>query len=155
MSERIAQVLVSAAVLVLGAAFAAGTWLLPDSPGYAKVSARLFPGLIASGLLITGALLLLEALRGGFRNLEQEVRERLAWRAFGWVSAGIVAHMALVGGIGFILASALLYTATARAFGSARPLRDAIVGILLAALVYVLFTRALTLTLPWGAWLPG
>src|SRR4051812_19603749 len=116
MTERSAQVLVAAAVLALGAAFAIGTWLLPDSPGYAKVSARLFPGLISAGLLITGALLLREAISGGFRNREEEARDPLAWRAFGWVTAGIVAHMALIASIGFILASSLLYTATARAF---------------------------------------
>ena len=154
-SERTAQLLVSAAVLALGTAFAAGTLLLPDSPGYAKVSARLFPALIAAGLLITGAFLAREAWSGGFRHIEDEAREPLHWRAFAWVSAGILAHMALVAGIGFILASALLYTSTARGFGSARPVRDALIGVIVGIAVYLLFTRALTLNLPWGSWMPG
>ena len=55
---RRGQAAVSAGVLALGIAFAAGTWLLPDAPGYAKVGPRLFPGLISAGLIVVGALLL-------------------------------------------------------------------------------------------------
>jgi putative tricarboxylic transport membrane protein len=155
MNDRAGQLLVSAGVLALGVAFAIGAWMLPEAAGYARVSVRLFPGLIAAGLIVAGLLLIREAAGGGFRNLAEEQRERLDWRAFAWVSAGVIAHMALIAGIGFTLASALLYAATARGFGSERPARDLGVGIVLAAVVFVLFTQGLTLSLPWGAWIPG
>jgi putative tricarboxylic transport membrane protein len=155
MSERAGELLVSLAILALGIAFAAGAWLLPEAPGYARVSARLFPALISAGLIAAGLLLLKETLAGGFRELPGEQREPLNVRGFLWVSAGVVAHMALIAGIGFVLASALLYAAAARGFGSARPLRDAAVGVVLGAAVYTVFTYGLTLSLPWGAWIPG
>jgi len=154
MNERAGQLLVSAGVLALGVAFAIGAWMLPEAAVYARVSIRLFPGIIAAALVIAGLMLVREALSSGFRNLVEEPPGRLDWRAFGWVSAGVIAHMVLIAGIGFILASTLLYAATARGFGSERPGRDLAVGIVLGTAVFALFTQALTLSLPWGAWMP-
>jgi putative tricarboxylic transport membrane protein len=75
--------------------------------------------------------------------------------AFAWISAGLVAHMLLIAGIGFVLASTLLFVFTARGFGSRRWLRDALIGVSASTGIYLLFTRGLTLQLPWGRWLPG
>jgi putative tricarboxylic transport membrane protein len=155
-SERAGQLAVAIGVLAVGVALALATWALPEAGGYARVSVRLFPGLIAAGLIVAGLLLLREAATVvGFHNLPEEPRGRLDWKAFGWVSAGVIAHMALIAGIGFIAASTLLYLAAARGFGSLRAVRDALVGFVLSAAVFVLFTQALTLSLPWAAWIPG
>lgn len=151
MSRRPAELLLGAGLLGLGACFGVATYLLPDAPGYAQVGPRLFPGLISGGMLVTGALLLKQALGAGFVNLPQEQHEPLDWRAFGWVSAGVLAHLALIAQIGFVAASALLFAATARGFGSRAPWRDALIGLALGAVVFVIFTRALTLSLPPGA----
>ncbi len=151
---RRGEVLLAACVLALGVAYAAGAWLLPEAPGYARIGPRHFPALVAAGLVITGTLLLIEALVTGYRHLPGEARGRYDWPAFLWVAGGLVAHMALIAGIGFVLAAALLFVCVARGFGSRRLLRDVLIGLLLNAVVYVLFTRLLTLSLPWGAWLP-
>lgn len=153
--DRAGQLAVSAIVLATGVAIGVATWLLPEAPGYARVSARLFPALIAAGLVILGVLLLAQASRRGFVNLPEEGRGRFNARAFTWISAGLIAQMALVAGIGFILAATLLYTCAARGFGSPRPVRDAVVGFVLGAVVFVVFNYGLTLSLPWGTWIPG
>jgi putative tricarboxylic transport membrane protein len=49
----------------------------------------------------------------------------------------------LIGIAGFILASATLFVCTARAFGSARPLRDAGIGFAVALIAYIGFDRLL------------
>ncbi len=149
------EVLLSACVLALGIAFAAGAWLLPDAPGYARIGPRHFPALVAAGLVITGVLLLVEALSTGYRHLPEEARGRYNWPAFLWVAGGLVAHMVLIAGLGFVLAATLLFVCVARGFGSRRLLRDPLIGLALNAVVYLLFTRVLTLSLPWGAWLPA
>ena len=154
MRDRGGQVLVAAGVLALGLAFAVGTWLLPDAPSYARVGTRLFPGLISSGLVIVGALLLREALTGGFGAFPEQQRDPFDWRAFAWISGGVVLHMLLIAGLGFIFCSTFLFVAVARGFGSVKPLRDIGLGLAISIVVYVLFTQALTLSLPWGAWLP-
>jgi len=148
------QVLVAAGVLALGVAFAVGTWLLPDAPSYARVGTRLFPGLISSGLVIVGALLLREALTSGFRAFPEQHRDPFDWRAFAWISSGVLLHLLLIAGLGFILCSSFLFVAVARGFGSTKPLRDIGLGLAISSVVYALFTQALTLSLPWGAWLP-
>lgn len=157
MNERRAQTgqkFVSAAILAVGGALALGAWLLPESPGYARVSARLFPALIAAGLLVSGAFLLGHARTGGFRHPPEEPRGSFNRRAFLWIGAGLSAHMTLIAGAGFILASAILFAAAARGLGSGRPLRDCAVGTALGAIAYIVFTRGLALDLPWGAWIP-
>ena len=154
-AARRGQRFVAATILVAGAALAAGAWLLPGSAGYARVGPRLFPVLIAAGLLVTGALLLGQARAGGFRNITEQPRGPFNRRAFLWIGAGLTGHMVLIAGAGFILASAMLFAAAARGLGSTRPVRDCAVGIAIGAGAYVVFTRGLALALPWGAWLPG
>jgi len=51
---------------------------------------------------------------------------------------------------GFILSSSLLFWLVARGFESAKPVRDAAVGLLLSIVVYLAFTRGLGLSLPPG-----
>jgi len=48
------------------------------------------------------------------------------------------------------LSATALFWLVARAFGSRRPARDAVVAVLLSVLVYQAFTRGLGLTLPSG-----
>jgi putative tricarboxylic transport membrane protein len=155
MSERSSQLLVSGGVLAAGLALAAGTYFLPEAAGYAQVGPRLFPALIAAGLIVVGALLLKEAYGAGFRNPPDDPRGAFDALAFGWIAAGIVTHMVLISSIGFILASTLLFICAARGFGSRSLLRDAVIGLAISVVVFVIFTRGLTLQLPWGRWMPG
>jgi putative tricarboxylic transport membrane protein len=60
--------------------------------------------------------------------------------------------MALMKWAGFVLAGALLFTCVARGFGSARWLRDAMLGFALALGVFLFFVRVLNVSLP-GGWL--
>ncbi len=62
--------------------------------------------------------------------------------------AALIALMSLGGG--FILACTALFAGTAWAFGRRAPVADVVIGIVLALLVYAVFTRALTLALPEG-----
>jgi putative tricarboxylic transport membrane protein len=154
MAERTGQLLVSCALLALGAALGVGTYLLPEAAGYAQVGPRLFPGLVAAGLVLVGALLAKDAFTSGFRHPPDDPRGAFDGRAFAWISSGLILHMLLISGIGFVLASTLLFAATARGFGSRRIGRDLAIGVLAATVIYLIFTRGLTLQLPWGAWLP-
>ncbi len=147
---RAGELLIGIGTAGLGLFLAARTYALPDAPGYAHVGPRLFPGLIAAGVIACGALLAREAASGGFRKPPGGERARLDWRGFAWISAGTLAHMALIGSIGFIAASSLLFFAAARGFGSTRPLRDAVVAVVLSGAVFVIFTQALGLSLPSG-----
>ena len=72
-------------------------------------------------------------------------------RAILWIALGLVALIAGIGfGAGFIPAMALLFAATARAFGRTAIVTDLVIGLVLAFVVYLMFTKLLTLSLPEG-----
>lgn len=146
-----AELCVSLALVALGLFVAIGAAGLTASAGYSRISPRFFPALVAVGLIGVGAFLAVQCVRGGWpRRGEDAARAALHAPAFLYISAGAGAHMALIASIGFVPASALLFTLVARAFGSDRLLRDAAVGLALASLAYAFFTQVVSVNLPSG-----
>jgi hypothetical protein len=72
-----------------------------------------------------------------------------------WVCAGLGGYLAAISTGGFVVASTILFSSVAVAFGSQRRARDAAIGLIVSGTVFVLFTRGLGLHLPegvLGAW---
>jgi putative tricarboxylic transport membrane protein len=157
MRRSAAEVALSLGVIALGLGAAAVTAGLPAEGGYAGIGPNFFPAVVSGGLIVLGAWLAWEAFSGGWRNAPPDDaaargEHRFDAAAFGWVSAGLFAHMALVGSAGFVLAGAVLFACVARGFGSRRPARDAALGLALAAAVFLFFVKLLNVGLPAG-WL--
>jgi putative tricarboxylic transport membrane protein len=148
------EALLSLGMVVLGAWVVWQGSMVNAAAGHSGVGPGLFPKLIGSGLSIIGLVLGWQALSGGWRAMpdDETAHQAADWRAFGLISLAVLLHMALVGWAGFIIASALLYALIARGFGSARPVRDIVLAIVISVLVFFLFTRGLGLNLPAG-WL--
>ena len=146
------EMLVSLGLIALGSFVIYETQSIAETQGYAQIGPRLFPYLIGIGLTLCGAVLGWQALSGGWRNvpLDQEGHDTPDWLAFAVISAGIVLHMIVIGWAGFILAALLLFVMVARGFGSRRPVRDVVIAVVLAVLVFALFTYGLGLNLPKG-----
>ncbi len=70
--------------------------------------------------------------------------------ALGLLVSALALDVALIESAGFVMASAMLFSVAARAFGSRRPLRDVIAGLALGVIVHIAFTRGLGVTLPAG-----
>jgi putative tricarboxylic transport membrane protein len=66
------------------------------------------------------------------------------------VASGVVLHVLLAERAGFVVAAAVLFWFTARAFDTRHPLRDACFAVVLSIASYVLFARVLQLPLPAG-----
>ena len=75
---------------------------------------------------------------------------RTAWGAMLLIGAGVIIELALLEYLGFIIASAVLFWLTARAFESRHPLRDVGSAVAVSAGAYVLFAKLLDLSLPTG-----
>jgi putative tricarboxylic transport membrane protein len=150
-----AEIALSAGVLGLGAFAAAVTAQLSGEGGYAGFGPNFVPAVVAAGLLVVGSWLLWEALAGGWRNrgaLDEGAEHQFHASAFWWITAGLFAHMALIGWAGFVLAGAVLFACVARGFGSSRLLRDAALGLVLSLAVFAFFVKLLNVNLPAG-WL--
>ena len=147
--SKVWQSCIALAVLALGITYAIGATGFPSETGYAGISARFFPGLVATFLIVVGLLLLYQTLTGGLRNFTDELAERAAnYRGGLWVSAGILLHAALINHLGFVLAATILFTCVARGYGSTKWWRDALTGALLVLPVFWLFTQVLEVNLP-------
>jgi putative tricarboxylic transport membrane protein len=116
------------------------TTLIPENALYARVGPKVFPWISAGLLAVMGLLLTIAGLRGGWEHGEDGDTD---WVSLGWLSAGLFLNVALIGTLGFILTATILFTFTARAFGSTQPVRDAIYGFLVAFVCYVGFDRVL------------
>ena len=140
--------LIAAALAALGIFMLWETWAIPVQVSYARVGPRVFPVLVASGLVLNALWLAFEAWRSP--DLADAEEPSVYWPALGWVSAGLLLEAALLERIGFPLSAALLLVLTARGFGSTSLLRDAAIGFALALLAWFGFTYGLGLTLPAG-----
>ncbi|BAO83077.1 MAG: tripartite tricarboxylate transporter TctB family protein [Betaproteobacteria bacterium] len=152
------QVLLSLGVLGVAALLAYGATQIPSEAGYAGIGPNFLPWVVAAALLVCGGLLLRQALTGGFQDLDEASgAPRADWHAWAWVSAGVLANASLIEHIGFVLSCALCFTLAVRGLRIAegKPgggwmglLRDAAIGLLLAAPVYWLFAQLLAVNLP-------
>jgi putative tricarboxylic transport membrane protein len=143
---RIGEAVLGGGVLALGLFIAFETMRGTGSTN-AVVGPALFPYLISAGLVIVGVSLLREAFAG---HIAHAGGMELDWIAVALVSAGLIIQMFLLETLGWIPASALLFMAVARAFGSRRLVIDAVFGIALAAASFVMFNYGLGLNLPGG-----
>jgi putative tricarboxylic transport membrane protein len=62
----------------------------------------------------------------------------------------LLAYLLLIERAGFIVASATLFVMAAFAMGSRRLARDIAIGVILGAVLYLVFNRGLGLSLPAG-----
>ncbi len=150
--------MVGAGVLVLGLLIGAGAAQISSEAGYGGVGPNFLPWVVGALLALCGVFLVWEALSGGFRQLEPASGADTGhWSGFVWVSAGLLANAALITRIGFILGCTLCFVLAVRGFRSAEGrldlgLRalvvDALIGIAIAAPVFWMFTKFLSISLP-------
>ncbi|MDP3548103.1 MAG: tripartite tricarboxylate transporter TctB family protein [Phreatobacter sp.] len=121
------------------------SWALRASFGNQTLGPQMMPFLVGALLLLFGGMTVFAGLRGGFPP-----REEADWTAVAWIAGGLTVMILLIKTAGFVPACALLFAATARAFGSRRAHVDLVIGAAMGLAVYLFFVRLLGLTLPSG-----
>ena len=107
---RLGEAVLAVFVLVLGLFVAVETAMLRTGPGYAAIGPKLFPWLVAAGLLLVGVALLYEARAGAIAHpggFDLDLPPALL------VTAGLVLQMVLMRPAGFVIASTVLFVAVA------------------------------------------
>jgi putative tricarboxylic transport membrane protein len=137
------ELLLAVGIVALALVVAYGTTEIPVSPLYSKIGPTVFPYMVVIGLAALGLALLVAALGGGWTQDDGEGRMPPDLRALGWLLVGLLLNVALISFLGFVIASILLFTCVARAFGSTRVGRDALIGAILALVTYLGFDRVL------------
>jgi putative tricarboxylic transport membrane protein len=150
---------VGAGVLLTGLALAFGAIGISSEAGYGGVGPNFLPWVVSAGLTVCGAFIIWEAQSGGFRELDPPPGAAQAyWPGFVWVSAGLLLNAALITTLGFILSCTLCYLLAVqglrRAGGQAGVnaprtwVIDFVVGLLISAPVFWMFTKFLAINLP-------
>ena len=152
------QTAIGLGTLALGGLLAAGATQISSEAGYAGVGPNFLPWVVSGVLMLCGVFLIREALSGGFRDMDEPSGADTGhWPGFVWVSAGVLLNAALITTIGFILSCTLCFMLAAQGFTSAqgrldlRPaawLKNALIGLAIAAPVYWMFTKLLAINLP-------
>lgn len=157
------QMAVGVVIALVALVLAWATWRLPAQPMAMDGGARLVPSLCAGVLLLCGLWLVWEAQHGGWRHVPAAEAAHVQITPWVWVTAGMLLCAGLIRHSGFVVAAALCYVLALQGLRAAeqqgqgvrcsRWVVDAVVGLLLAVVVYVLFTKVLGIDLPAG-WLP-
>ena len=151
MARSGAEIALSLGVVALGIGVAAVTATLPSEGGYAGIGPNFIPAVVAGGIILLGIWLSVEAFGGGWRKRDLPL-EKFEPRPFLWISAGLFAHMALIGWAGFVIAGIALFACVARGFGSRRIVRDIAIALVFTLGIYLFFVKLLNVNLPAG-WL--
>lgn len=150
--SAIPEFVIGLGVVAVGAVVIADTFLSPAAPSYAQVGPAAFPYGIGALVVLLGALVCVTAVQAGsWRDPDEEAAlGHPHWRGLAWVALGLVLNLSLIGWLGFVLASTLLFACVARGFSSTRPLRDLAIGFALALVAYLGFAKVLSIKLGEG-----
>ena len=149
---KLNDALSGAALVALGAVVLWHIQGFPPMPGQ-KFGPAWFPGLIAGGLIICGALLAAARLRAATREplvvLPEWTRRARPVASVASVVAGLVLYVLAVDTLGFHLTAAALLLAWSRLLGASW--RYALpVAIAATLLIHLAFYKLLRVPLPWG-----
>jgi putative tricarboxylic transport membrane protein len=151
----IGETLLALAAVVFGILIIWQATLIRLTPAYSKVGPRVIPYIVGAGLVVVGIWLAYEALTGraSAGTAESEDADPTLptdWRTVGLLALALLAYLLLIERAGFIIASATLFVLAAFAMGSRRLARDIAIGIVVATILYLGFSRGLGLSLPAG-----
>jgi len=162
MSAKLPQTLIGVGTLVLAGVLAIGAAQISSDAGYGGVGPNFVPWVVAFALALCGGFLTWEAYSGGFRQMDDDDADGEPpasgyWPGFVWVSAGMLLNALLITFIGFILSCTLCFVMAVRGYKASEGnpdwspmafVKDALVGIAIAAPVYWMFTKLLAINLP-------
>jgi putative tricarboxylic transport membrane protein len=130
-------------LLAAGVAVVVAASTIRSQDGWAAVGPRFVPLLVGCALIVLSALYLA-------RPGEPEEAPEFDWLAPLTVVGALVAYLLVLEPLGYVVATTLFFPLCARLLGSRSPLRDAIAGLVLGVVVFVLFTQFLGVDLPAG-----
>ncbi|WP_410791899.1 tripartite tricarboxylate transporter TctB family protein [Kribbella sp. C-35] len=145
-ASRLVRIIAALVLIVLSVTFLVGVFDIRSPKGFDPAGPRFFPLLVTSAWLVLSIAYLIEGLRSP-RTARTTDR---SWFEPVTVSALLVLYALLVVPLGYLIATALLFFAAARVLGSRQLVRDIVVAVVLAVVVYIAFTQFLDISLPGG-----
>jgi hypothetical protein len=114
-------------------------------PLYARVGPAAFLWVAAGLLALCGGLVAWHSLKRVPSETTNEIGGPLV------ILAGLLASPLLMAPLGFVPTATVIFTATAYGLGSRKTARDAVIGIALSIIAFLIFSFGLNLKLPTGS----
>lgn len=157
--RRWSEIGVAIALIILGIIILIETRDIRVVRSMAKVSPRAIPNIVGGGLIVIGLWYAWDIWRnpngasGGEDDEDADPNAPVDWVVLGALGIGLIAFAATVQPLGWVLASALLFTIAAIAMGKRQP-RDVVftigIGILMGIAIFLVFDTWLGVRLPEG-----
>lgn len=150
-----AQFGLAAGLVILAVVIVVNTWGLETSfAAEDPVGPRLFPQLVAGGLLVIAAWVTIATWRGDIPEGEEgedvDLTAPTDWKTVGMLVASFVFLIATVNVLGWTIASAVFFTAVTYVLGSRTWVRNLLIGVALGVGTFYLFYSGLGVMLPAG-----
>jgi len=150
---KVNDAILGALIALLGAVVLWHVQSFPFIPGQ-KFGAALFPGVVASGLLICGILLSVRGIRaagrgGRWLSIDSWGRDPLTVLRFLSVPIGLLFYVLTSNFLGFHIAASLAMLAWLLMFGL-KPLMAVPLAIFFPIMMHLAFYKILRVPLPWG-----
>ncbi len=143
-------------LFVLGAAVLAAVQGFPKIPGQ-SVGPALFPGLIAAGLCVAGALLVVSGWRERanqpWLQFGEWIRSPRHVVAFLLVIASVLFYRAVSERLGFLITASVLLGSLMVAL-RVPPVRAGVIAVIATLVIHFAFYKLLRVPLPWGVLTP-
>lgn len=147
-AHRLPATLFGSAVVALGVAVVVASQQIKTGFTYDVVGPAMFSNLIGVGLILSGAASVISARRASLEDLPDQPKLTL-WPV-GLISAALLLEAALISRLGWIPVVATMFLAGTYAFGDRRVLSNAVIGLVLATVILLVFTLGLGIDLPLG-----
>ncbi|MFM1860911.1 MAG: hypothetical protein RLY80_500 [Actinomycetota bacterium] len=121
--------------------FDAKNMLVP--PGSGSVGPQVFPTIIGVFIVLVAIALTVEILRGNYGQPTD-------WKTLGMVTGSILTYPFLIESAGFVVASTVVFFGVGFAYGARKLVKNLLIAIIFALVVYLSFTKLLNVNLPAG-----
>jgi putative tricarboxylic transport membrane protein len=147
-AHRLPATLFGSAVVGLGVAVVVASQQIKTGFTYDVVGPAMFSNLIGVGLTLSGAASVISARRASLEDLPDQ--QTLNFWPVGLISAALLLEAALISRLGWIPVVATMFVAGTYAFGDRRILSNAVIGLVLATVILLVFSLGLGIDLPLG-----
>jgi putative tricarboxylic transport membrane protein len=147
-AHRLPGTLFGSAVVALGVAVVVASQQIKTGFAYDVVGPAMFSNLIGVGLVLSGVASVISARRASLEDLPDQPKLNL-WPV-GLISVALLLEAALISRLGWIPVVATMFVAGTYAFGDRRILSNAVIGLVLATVILLVFTLGLGIVLPLG-----
>lgn len=153
--ERWSELLVAAGFLIVGIIILVGTQDIRVTRAV-TVSPRIVPQIVGIGILLIGTWYVIDIFRvphiisAGEDSEDVDIDAPTSWRTLILIGVALTLFAFLVQPIGFALAAAVMFTISSYAMGGRNIAMNALIGLILGTVIYVIFDGWLGVRLPDG-----